>query len=69
MEAFDEYDTKTKITILDEDFPGTIGFEETSLSVSKSKEFIELEIKRSDGSDGNISCIVRTLPTTGTTGL
>jgi len=66
MEAFDEYDTKAKITILDEDFPGTIGFEETSITVSKSKEYVELEVKRNDGSDGNISCIVRTMPAEGT---
>jgi hypothetical protein len=28
-------DTRTKITILDEDFPGTIGFEMTDVRVSK----------------------------------
>ena len=29
-------DTKTKVTVLDEDFPGTLCFEETQLSVNKS---------------------------------
>jgi len=35
MEPYEENDTRTRITILDEDFPGTLGFEETSLVVSK----------------------------------
>jgi hypothetical protein len=29
-------DTKTKITILDEDFPGTLCFEETQMEVNRA---------------------------------
>jgi len=36
MATMPGYDTKTKVTILDEDFPGTLGFEETSIVVSKN---------------------------------
>lgn len=53
-------DTKTRITILDEDFPGTLCFHETQISVSKNQERVELKILRLEGSDGKISCIVRT---------
>lgn len=56
MIAYDEYDTKCKVTILDEDFPGTLGFEETSVLVSKSAKFVDLNVVRTDGSDGKIAC-------------
>jgi len=36
MLAYEEFDTRTRVTILDEDFPGTLGFENTALFVSKS---------------------------------
>lgn len=49
-------DTKVKVTILDEDFPGIIGFPETEIRVSKEDKFIELKVERFDGSDGKISC-------------
>ena len=32
---FNGDDTLSKITILDEDFPGTLGFENTDITVSK----------------------------------
>jgi len=32
-EAYEEFDTRTVITILDEDFPGTLGFTATSMTV------------------------------------
>jgi hypothetical protein len=60
QEAYEEYDTVTRIKILDEDFPGTLGFTQTSLSVQSNREFVELTVKREDGSDGKISCMVRT---------
>jgi len=45
---------------LDEDFPGTLCFEDTQISVSKNQEKIELKVIRQEGSDGRISCIVKT---------
>ena len=59
MLSYDEYDTKCKVTILDEDFPGTLGFEETSVVVSKSEKFVDLNVVRTDGSDGKIACVIR----------
>ena len=29
LEAFEEYDTRTRVKIIDEDFPGTLGFANT----------------------------------------
>lgn len=37
-------DTITKVTIIDEDFPGIIGFEITSLSVSRDQEYLDIMI-------------------------
>jgi hypothetical protein len=48
----DGKDTQTRVTILDEDMPGTICFDETAINVYKKQEKIDLEIKRVDGSDG-----------------
>lgn len=62
-------DTKTKITILDEDQPGTICFEDTQLDVKRTNEFIEMKILRVDGADGAVSCTVRTQPCQQTKGL
>ena len=53
-------DTITKITILDEDFPGTLGFANTEIMASKFQGKVDIKILRSEGSDGKISCIVRT---------
>ena len=53
-------DTVCKITILDEDFPGTIEFVKTDLQVSKNAKFIDVEIHRIDGSDGTIHCQIQT---------
>lgn len=53
-------DTHTKITILDEDFPGTLGFESTEIFASKFEERIDIRIIRSEGSDGKISCMIKT---------
>ena len=53
-------DTRCKVTILDEDFPGTIGFECTNLQVLKSQERVEITIVRNEGSDGQISCTIQT---------
>ena len=53
-------DTRCIITILDEDFPGTLGFENTEVTVSKDAEKVEIVVTRSDGSDGTISCMIKT---------
>jgi hypothetical protein len=45
-------DTTTRITILDEDQPGTICFEETQLDVARGAEEIEIKVCRVDGADG-----------------
>jgi len=68
LAAYTEYDTKCKVTILDEDFPGTLGFVETSLVVSRNQKDFDLEINRSEGADGKISCEIRTLKPEHTTG-
>ena len=57
-------DTQTRVTILDEDFPGTLGFETTDIKVFKKQERIDIQINRVDGSDGKITCIVKTEPLT-----
>ena len=53
-------DTSCKVTILDEDFPGTIGFDNTNIQVLKSQEKVEIQIVRNEGSDGVISCTIQT---------
>jgi hypothetical protein len=53
-------DTQCKITILDEDFPGTIEFVKTDVQVSKTAKYVDIEIQRIDGSDGTIHCQITT---------
>jgi len=53
-------DTQTKITILDEDFPGTLGFGETEVTCIKSQDKVDIVVKRAEGTDGKISCMIRT---------
>jgi len=53
-------DTQTKVTILDEDFPGKLGFAATEIQASKFQERVDIKIVRSEGSSGKISCMVRT---------
>lgn len=55
-------DTRTKVTILDEDFPGTIGFQQTDYQVSKNQEKLDILVVRRDGADGNICCMIETEP-------
>lgn len=50
------------VTILDEDLPGTLSFAETSLTINKGTDQVQLVISRRDGSDGKISCVVDTEP-------
>jgi len=69
MPKFYGDDTQTRVTILDEDFPGNICFEDTQHSINKRHDQIEIKILRTDGSDGQISCNVRTQPCQLTGGL
>lgn len=55
-------DTCTTITILDEDFPGTLSFENTELQVTRNQDKIEITILRNEGTDGKISCMIKTEP-------
>ena len=50
------------MTILDEDFPGVIGFESTDVRVSKNSEIAKIKVTRTEGSDGTISCMLKTEP-------
>jgi len=52
------------VTILDEDFPGCLGFEFTDQMVKRGDKKVDVTIKRFDGSDGRISCMIRTEPLT-----
>lgn len=62
-------DTTTRITILDEDQPGTICFEETQLDVARGAEEIEIKVCRVDGADGQVSCVIKTEACGSTAGL
>lgn len=53
-------DTRCKVTILDEDFPGTLGFDETSIQCNQSQGKIDIKIVRLEGADGMIQCMVET---------
>jgi len=59
-ERFSGDDTRCKVTILDEDFPGVLGFKDTDIRVSKNQENADITIIRSEGADGKISCMIRT---------
>lgn len=54
--------TKTTVTILDEDFPGTLGFKITDIRVNKKIQGVEVVLVRTNGSDGEISCMIKTQP-------
>jgi hypothetical protein len=60
MTRFSGDDTSSLITILDEDFPGTLGFQNTEITASKMQDRVDIKILRSEGSDGKISCMIRT---------
>lgn len=53
-------DTLCKVTILDEDFPGKLGFEVTDISASRFHDKVEVKVVRTEGTDGSISCWIRT---------
>jgi len=45
---------------LDEDFPGCLGFENVDVTVKRADKEVEIMIKRFDGQDGKISCMIKT---------
>jgi len=47
---------------LDEDFPGTIGVEDNEILAMKNQDKVDVVIKRIEGTDGRISCMIRTEP-------
>ena len=53
-------DTKCKVTILDEDNPGVIGFESKHIKVRKMDQYAYVRVVRADGSDGDVNCMVQT---------
>jgi hypothetical protein len=55
-------DTVCKVTILDEDFPGKLGFDITEISASRTQDKVDIVVKRFEGTDGKISCMIRTEP-------
>jgi hypothetical protein len=54
--ALEGLDCKTKVTIIDDDKPGQVGFEqaEGSIKVLSTDEFAEIRLKRKNGSDGEV---------------
>ena len=53
-------DSKCTVTILDEDFPGSLGFDITDVRVSKGSKKVKLTVLRQDGADGTIHCMIST---------
>ena len=44
--------TRCTVTILDEDFPGTLSFSSTEVRVSKNSKKVEIVVLRTNGCDG-----------------
>ena len=53
-------DTECKVTILDEDFPGKLAFEVSQITASRSQERVDIVIKRIEGTDGKVTCMIKT---------
>jgi len=49
---------------LDEDFPGTIQFENTDIRVNKDASEVIINVERFYGGDGTIICMISTEPLT-----
>jgi len=54
-------DTKCEVMIIDEDKPGNLGFPKTNKKVRRKDKDVYIKIHRQNGSDGEISCLVRTV--------
>lgn len=55
-------DAECKVTILDEDFPGKLVFKDTEVMGSRRNNKVEVVVNRVEGTDGSISCQIRTEP-------
>lgn len=53
--------TKTKVTILDDDKPGKFQFRQTSMQMKKSDKSAQIIIERIDGADGKAECRFKTV--------
>jgi len=55
-------DTTCKVTIIDDDKPGQVGFEETNtVTANANEEFVEIVLVRKNGSDGTITVDFETI--------
>lgn len=53
-------DTQARITIKDEDLPGTICFDKKKVTVRKMDKFAYIQLTRKDGAAGDIQCYCKT---------
>ena len=53
-------DTQAKVTIKDEDLPGTICFDKRKITVRKMDKFAYIQLTRKDGAAGDIQCYCKT---------
>ena len=58
MKQHDGEDTMTRVTIIDNDNPGTLGFSVRNMIVRPRDEICTLEIERAEGSSGLVSAEV-----------
>jgi len=58
--SFGDYDFAC-VTILNDDKPGTFGFENSSLTVTEDSEFATFKVLRTSGCDGDISVSYKTI--------
>lgn len=54
-------DTLCVVTILDEDQPGCLGFEDKVLKVRRKDNIVYAKVVRTDGADGEITCWAKTV--------
>lgn len=59
-ESLGGVDTRCQVTILDEDFPGVIGFQDTEVRIGVNSKEVTITIERFDGSAGEITCSIQT---------
>lgn len=53
-------DTICRVTIKDEDLPGTICFDKRKITVRKMDKFAYIQLTRKDGAAGDIQCYCKT---------
>lgn len=54
-------DTEAKVTILEDDKPGILGFEERQINVSRKQNKVSVKVIRTDGSDGKAKVTIKTI--------